>query len=132
MEEIAWYANAPKLGARRPWGVAKKKPNAWGLYDMHGNAAEVTSDVYRELFSPSPVRDPQVARSECDDGKINSNGTIGCYRAIRGGSFLSRAGYCRSASRSDDPRIGIQHLESTKYLKSELIGLRLVRTKTKL
>ena len=39
--------------------VGQKKPNAWGLYDMHGNVCERVSDIYvRDYYAKSPKVDP--------------------------------------------------------------------------
>ena len=60
-----------------------KKPNAWGLYDMHGNVREWCQDVYtREYYGNSPKIDP-----------LNNNAD-GTNRILRGGitNVLSRGG----------------------------------------
>jgi len=65
--------------------VERYRPNAWGLYDMHGNVWEWTRSVYR----PYPYRD--------DDGRndLSAEGK----RVVRGGSWYDRPKYARSASR---------------------------------
>ena len=69
--------------------VGSYKPNAWGLYDMHGNAAEWTRTVYK----PYPYRE--------DDGR-NDPASSG-RRVVRGGSFFDRPKRCRSAFRLSYP-----------------------------
>ena len=69
--------------------VGSYRPNAWGLFDMHGNAAEWTLSDYR----PYPYRD--------DDGRntVTSSGD----KVVRGGSFFDAPKHCRSASRCAYP-----------------------------
>jgi len=69
--------------------VGSYQPNAWGLHDMHGNAAEWTRTTYK----PYPYRD--------DDGR-NDTTAMG-RRVVRGGSFFDRPKRCRSAFRLDYP-----------------------------
>ena len=64
--------------------VASYPPNAWGLYDMHGNVAEWCLDSYA-AYSAGAVKDPFVSG--------------GPYRVIRGGSWYFNSNYCRSAHR---------------------------------
>jgi len=72
--------------------VARKKPNAWGLYDMHGNVFEECYDGYDEnmvesVYPPGSVRDPV--------GFDNFN-----MRIMRGGGWFSEPAACRSFTRS--------------------------------
>ncbi|MFO0905747.1 MAG: SUMF1/EgtB/PvdO family nonheme iron enzyme [Pirellulales bacterium] len=65
--------------------VGSYVPNAWGLYDMHGNVNEWCSDWY-DSYESSLKADP-IGPSE------------GSHRVFRGGSWGSRPSYCRSALR---------------------------------
>ncbi|MBQ4144460.1 MAG: SUMF1/EgtB/PvdO family nonheme iron enzyme, partial [Thermoguttaceae bacterium] len=70
--------------------VGKKKPNAWGLYDMIGNVWEWCQDRYDEdYYTESPTSDP------CNEDS-------GSYRVYRGGSWFNGAQGCRSANRRRD------------------------------
>ena len=88
--EYAWYIdNSDDLA--HP--VGKKKPNPWGLYDMHGNVSEWCLDQYQKdfyrTFKPNKISLNPVL---LPDHKRYSHVT-------RGGSWLDEAEDCRSASR---------------------------------
>ncbi len=87
LDEIGWYDKNSGVSTHE---VGKKKPNAWGIYDMHGNVWEWCRDWYSD-YPSSSVTDP--------------TGPYGGYsRVRRGGSWFSIARSCRSALRSaDDP-----------------------------
>ena len=66
--------------------VGSYLPNAWGLYDMHGNVYERCLDWWNRDLGSSAVTDPRGPNSGSD-------------RVMRGGSWDSSAQYCRSAYR---------------------------------
>lgn len=82
LDEMAWY-----LGTSRSvlHPVGEKKPNAWGIADMHGNAWEWCADIYGD-YPAEAVTDPTGA----------SEGTT---RVMRGGWAKSLARKCRSSAR---------------------------------
>jgi formylglycine-generating enzyme required for sulfatase activity len=69
--EYAWYG---KGGGNKSHPAGQKKPNAWGLYDMHGNVLEWCADWLGD-YPKGAVTDPQGPQS-------------GTYRVTRGGSWL--------------------------------------------
>ena len=84
--EYAWY-NANSGYKTNP--VGEKKPNAWGLYDMHGNVWEWCQDWCNGwYYAKSPLDDP-------------TGPTTGSDRVLRGGGWDSGARRCRSAYRYD-------------------------------
>ncbi len=81
--QYAWYYEENSGGSTHP--VGQKKPNAWGLYDMHGNVWEWVQDWHGN-YPPASVTDPTGPPS-------------GASRVIRGGSWLNAPRLVRSAVR---------------------------------
>jgi len=81
--DYAWYDGN---SGRTTHPVGQKKPNAWGLYDMHGNVEELCADRDGD-YTKEVVTDPQGPAS-------------GEYRGLRGGAWNINPSSCRSAYRS--------------------------------
>lgn len=81
------YKDFPKgISREKTMPVGSFNPNAWGLYDMHGNVAEWCSDGYVDDYQ----------RAEQDFNSASSN----LCKVYRGGSWNIYADYCRSAFRN--------------------------------
>ena len=99
--EFAWYSanNAPHEESGNLRGTTRapgqKKPNAWGLYDMHGNVSEWCLDWYADAYAVSTdIANPVVAPVGPAAASDSQN-----YRVKRGGSYYRNADMCRSARR---------------------------------
>ena len=89
LSRYAWFGEDFETGSTH--SVGQKEPNAWGLYDMHGNAWEWTQDWYGgRYYEASPVADP-------------TGPTTGTGRVVRGGSWHATGNGWRSASRRHYP-----------------------------
>jgi formylglycine-generating enzyme required for sulfatase activity len=121
--DYAWFdANS----GEKPHPVGKKKPNAWGLYDMHGNAAEWCLDHYRH---DSYARFP---RAEVTLAPVLLPTAARFPHVLRGGSWADPAGRCRSAVRRGSEarwnRMDPQHPKGIWWLpEGDFVGFRVVR-----
>lgn len=98
LNEICWYNS---LYASWTKIVGDKKPNSWGLYDLHGNVWEWCNDWYGDYKLEEEI-----------DPIGNNEGT---YKVIRGGCVINYACDCRSAKRNyEEPDV-----------KDKYIGFRL-------
>ena len=85
LSEYAWF-EANSGGATHP--VGEKKPNGFGLFDMHGNVLAWCEDIWHRSYQGAP-----------DDGSAWQTGDTP-IRILRGGSWQRNANGLRSASRS--------------------------------
>ena len=93
LDKLGWYSNNSG-GSVHPVGMLR--PNAFGLYDMHGNAYEVLANWAGNVVNPTSgsgesADDPMV-------DPVGATATSGA-RTARGGGYDAGAYYCRNASR---------------------------------
>ncbi|MCQ4162793.1 formylglycine-generating enzyme family protein [Roseomonas sp. GC11] len=87
LDGYAWYGGNFATGGSHP--VGQKLPNAWGLYDVHGNVWEWVQDWFDQAYyARSPTIDPQGPET-------------GTRRVVRGGSWHNTGDGWRSAARRD-------------------------------
>jgi len=105
----AWYQANSKVwfGENKSQRVALKRPNGFGLFDMHGNVLEWVEDCWHGNYSGAPA-----------DGIGWTTACSGGYRVLRGGSWLSGPAGLRSAYR----------FRYTPDNRGSYNGLRLART----
>jgi formylglycine-generating enzyme required for sulfatase activity len=119
----AWFAgNAEDLV--QP--VGKKKPNAWGLYDMHGNVSEWCLDSYRkDAYAQFPTNKPTLS-------PVLMPGSERFGHVARGGAWNDKPDRLRSAARRVSDKKWIvqdpQRPQSIWWLTdADFVGFRIVR-----
>jgi formylglycine-generating enzyme required for sulfatase activity len=107
LKDHAWFG---ENAGKKTHPVGQKRPNPWGLCDMHGNVAEWCNDSYAEdYYGSSPPADP-------------TGPPEGERFVLRGGAWNCTARQCRSSSRAaEDP--GFQDA----CFARDAIGFRCVR-----
>jgi formylglycine-generating enzyme required for sulfatase activity len=85
LDRVGWYSDN---SGWKLHPVGEKAPNAFGLYDMHGNVEEWVEDDSHRSYKGAP-----------DDGSTWIYKRRGKYRVFRGGGWDCSAGECRSAGR---------------------------------
>jgi formylglycine-generating enzyme required for sulfatase activity len=105
--DAGWFADN---AGKKTHAVGQKKPNPWGLYDMHGNVAEWCHDAFdKDYYKSNPDRNPRGPK----EGKLY---------VVRGGSWKSAAETLRSSYRlAEDPGF------ADACLAPDAIGFRCVR-----
>ena len=107
LSQHAWYKDNSN---KKTHAVGRKSPNAWGLYDMHGNVMEWCNDYYDpEYYANSPTSNPRGPA----EGEKN---------VLRGGHWGASAESCTSAF-----RIGEEPGFSDACFARDAIGFRCVR-----
>ena len=123
-KQLAEYACFAENSNGKTMPVGSKKPNKWGLYDMHGNVSEWTIDQYipdyYEQFKNETATDPVAIPQKLYP------------HTLRGGSFADDAAACRSAARKpSDPSWKQMDPQIPKsnwwFPEAPFVGLRVVR-----
>jgi formylglycine-generating enzyme required for sulfatase activity len=122
LADFAWYKANSDGEAHE---VGKKKPNAWGLYDMSGNVREWVRDFYSpEAYENSANKSPTVEPQGPTSGKVH---------VARGGDYNSSIKELRCAARAFEEkwwRSGDPQIPKSKWWlpQMDFIGFRIARS----
>ncbi|OGV56248.1 MAG: hypothetical protein A2X45_12195 [Lentisphaerae bacterium GWF2_50_93] len=92
IEDLAWDGSNSKNSTQE---VATKSPNAWGIYDMHGN-------VWEWCLDSCEYGEKGVRTETFTEGLSDPCSTKGDFRVLKGGSWCFDKKFCRSSTRYAD------------------------------
>ncbi|MEW4527644.1 SUMF1/EgtB/PvdO family nonheme iron enzyme [Maioricimonas sp. JC845] len=113
LPHYAWYVDSSEDHA---WPVGQLKPNAFGLFDMHGNIYNWCNDVY----APYPVDGDRILVDRPEGETVTNN----VRRVLRGGACFLKPEYVRSAYRNYNlpinriPTFGLRPVRTCDHLVS--------------
>lgn len=122
LKDFAWYKDTADSETSE---AAKKKPNAWGLYDMLGNVREWVYDFYSPTaYKEAAEKSPAVNPKGPETGKVH---------VARGGDYSSSVEELRCAARAFEEewwRSGDPQIPKSKWWLPEMdfIGCRVARS----
>ena len=91
----SYFGAAPGRFLKSTAKVGSYAPNAFGLYDIHGNVSEICADWYaKDYYADSPAEDPTGPPEGASSDDFGNT-----YFVVRGGSWQDDARACRSAYR---------------------------------
>ena len=102
--EDAYGSGTEGINRQETVDVDRFTPNAFGLYDLHGNVAEWCNDTWHDSYQNAP-----------SDGSAWVDDNPKAQRVLRGGSWLHLPGSCRSA----------QRFKSAPHIRSDAFGFRI-------
>jgi len=117
LADYAWFSDN---SSEQYQPVGRKKPNAWGLHDMHGNVSEWVLDQYHKSYDPEQTKNPLAV-----PGKLFP-------RVVRGGGWDDSPDWLRSARRiasSEDWKEQDPQLPQSIWYHTDAlsVGFRVVR-----